>query len=107
MQGIDFVLDTVISYDFPHSTTDYIHRVGRTGRAGRVGKVHLQVKCRTGTAVIVCICHLQMLADQCNCRRRDRLNLHVLLCRPCSHVFHGGGHAARQEGRQYHRGRRR
>jgi ATP-dependent RNA helicase DDX52/ROK1 len=37
-QGIDFVLDTVISYDFPNNSIDYVHRVGRTGRAGRTGQ---------------------------------------------------------------------
>jgi ATP-dependent RNA helicase DDX52/ROK1 len=37
-RGMDFAgVRTVVSYDFPRSTTDYIHRVGRTGRAGRSG----------------------------------------------------------------------
>lgn len=39
-RGMDFIgVNTVINYDFPKSTTDYIHRVGRTGRAGRKGKL--------------------------------------------------------------------
>lgn len=41
-RGMDFLgIHTVINYDFPQSTTDYIHRVGRTGRAGRSGAFHL------------------------------------------------------------------
>lgn len=36
--GMDFVgVNTVINYDFPATTADYIHRVGRTGRAGHSG----------------------------------------------------------------------
>jgi ATP-dependent RNA helicase DDX5/DBP2 len=30
----------VINYDYPHSTEDYIHRIGRTGRAGEKGISH-------------------------------------------------------------------
>jgi ATP-dependent RNA helicase DDX52/ROK1 len=38
-RGLDFAgVETVINFDFPNSTLDYIHRVGRTGRAGRTGK---------------------------------------------------------------------
>ena len=37
-RGIDFIgVSTVLNYDFPSSTADYIHRVGRTGRAGNEG----------------------------------------------------------------------
>jgi len=37
-RGLDIKgLDIVISYDIPHITQDYIHRIGRTGRAGRDG----------------------------------------------------------------------
>lgn len=31
-RGMDFAgINTVVNYDFPNSTADYIHRVGRTG----------------------------------------------------------------------------
>ena len=31
------LLTTVLNYDFPTNTEDYIHQIGRTGRAGRKG----------------------------------------------------------------------
>eukprot|EP01026_Neomeris_dumetosa_P037434 TRINITY_DN3030_c0_g1_i5.p1 TRINITY_DN3030_c0_g1~~TRINITY_DN3030_c0_g1_i5.p1 ORF type:complete len:534 (-),score=101.65 TRINITY_DN3030_c0_g1_i5:187-1554(-) len=38
-RGMDFVgINTVINYDFPRSTLEYVHRIGRTGRAGREGE---------------------------------------------------------------------
>jgi len=37
-RGIDITyLPTVVNYDLPRSTDDYVHRIGRTGRAGRSG----------------------------------------------------------------------
>lgn len=37
-RGMDFAgVNTVVNFDFPHSATEYIHRIGRTGRAGRSG----------------------------------------------------------------------
>lgn len=37
-RGIDFKnVKSVLNYDFPLSTAQYIHRIGRTGRAGRAG----------------------------------------------------------------------
>jgi len=37
-RGIDIMhLPTVVNYDLPRSTDDYIHRIGRTGRAGQSG----------------------------------------------------------------------
>ena len=42
-RGMDFIgVKTVVNYDFPASTADYIHRVGRTGRAGNEGVCVLQ-----------------------------------------------------------------
>ncbi|KAJ6657861.1 hypothetical protein lerEdw1_001781 [Lerista edwardsae] len=38
-RGIDFKgVNMVINYDFPSSSVEYIHRIGRTGRAGHTGK---------------------------------------------------------------------
>lgn len=38
-RGMDFVgINTVINYDFPRTTADYVHRIGRTGRAGHTGE---------------------------------------------------------------------
>lgn len=37
-RGLDFpFLTHVLNYDFPMTTSDYLHRAGRTGRAGRKG----------------------------------------------------------------------
>jgi len=37
-RGVDFkCVETVVNYDFPQSSSTYIHRIGRTGRAGRSG----------------------------------------------------------------------
>ncbi|GLC75527.1 hypothetical protein PLESTF_001653500 [Pleodorina starrii] len=37
-RGMDFIgVNTVVNYDFPRTTADYVHRIGRTGRAGRTG----------------------------------------------------------------------
>ncbi len=37
-RGIDFLgINTVVNYDMPATTTDYVHRIGRTGRGGRQG----------------------------------------------------------------------
>ncbi|KAL5368199.1 Rok1p [Cryptosporidium parvum] len=37
-RGVDFKnVSCVVNYDFPHSPSNYIHRVGRCGRAGRTG----------------------------------------------------------------------
>uniref|UniRef100_A0A3Q3XFJ8 Probable ATP-dependent RNA helicase DDX52 n=1 Tax=Mola mola TaxID=94237 RepID=A0A3Q3XFJ8_MOLML len=38
-RGIDFKgVNLVLNYDFPTSSVEYIHRIGRTGRAGHRGK---------------------------------------------------------------------
>ncbi|KAJ7553509.1 hypothetical protein O6H91_06G100900 [Diphasiastrum complanatum] len=38
-RGMDFKgVNCVINYDFPQTTSTYIHRIGRSGRAGRPGK---------------------------------------------------------------------
>lgn len=41
-RGMDFAVRSVINYDFPSSTADYVHRVGRTGRAGRTGQTSMR-----------------------------------------------------------------
>jgi superfamily II DNA/RNA helicase len=39
-RGLDFpFLNHVINFDFPKTTSDYLHRAGRAGRAGREGFV--------------------------------------------------------------------
>lgn len=38
-RGLDFKgVKLVVNFDFPHTATGYIHRIGRTGRSGRLGK---------------------------------------------------------------------
>eukprot|EP00750_Incisomonas_marina_P015651 INCI18419.1.p1 GENE.INCI18419.1~~INCI18419.1.p1 ORF type:complete len:249 (-),score=50.18 INCI18419.1:242-988(-) len=45
-RGIDIKdIGGIINFDFPRSSTDYIHRIGRTARSGRHGKaIHLVTK---------------------------------------------------------------
>jgi superfamily II DNA/RNA helicase len=39
-RGLDFpFVSHIINFDFPKSTSDYLHRAGRAGRAGREGFV--------------------------------------------------------------------
>lgn len=43
-RGLDVErIATVINYDMPSDTENYVHRIGRTGRAGRIGKAVLFV----------------------------------------------------------------
>ena len=45
--GVDWLaVSTVVNYDFPASTVDYIHRIGRTGRAGRSGEIGYMSSCQ-------------------------------------------------------------
>ena len=38
-RGLDIPdVEAVISYSFPLTTEDYVHRIGRTGRAGKTGE---------------------------------------------------------------------
>ena len=38
-RGMDFAaVGTVVNFDFPLTSTSYIHRIGRSGRAGRLGE---------------------------------------------------------------------
>lgn len=40
-RGLDFPdVCTIINFDFPTSTSDYLHRAGRAGRAGKKGSVY-------------------------------------------------------------------
>ena len=39
-RGLNFpFVEYVVNYDFPKTTSDYLHRSGRTGRAGTKGTV--------------------------------------------------------------------
>lgn len=39
-RGLDFTfVSHIVNFDFPKSTSDYLHRAGRAGRAGRPGFV--------------------------------------------------------------------
>jgi len=43
-RGLDVErISTVVNYDMPSDTENYVHRIGRTGRAGRLGKAVLFV----------------------------------------------------------------
>jgi ATP-dependent RNA helicase RhlE len=38
-RGIDVShIETVVNFDLPDNSEDYVHRIGRTGRAGREGR---------------------------------------------------------------------
>jgi superfamily II DNA/RNA helicase len=68
-------VDLVVNYDFPLSSTDYLHRCGRTGRLGKRCGPHFRYQCKCAACLRSFLGHRGRVVSLIGNREREQAHL--------------------------------